>query len=533
MVVMAFLPMIRGCERYEPFAESLLFYQDRALTVRDFFDFSWTNMHKKSMNIWEDYSTQTGLQTANLATWSNWNAFFTAVLKHLQNSLNFTGYHSNDHFYPTSPSSFLSAKDGIDVALKNDVGLNLFATGIILEGSDYSKLDISVSIDTSALCIATPHSGYMSQGLVIFKSFSPVAWIFISVTITTLVMMQFIFQYSQYKLFHRLYTDAEADYFRETSSLLTVYAYFICGSPPSLHLGHLFTGKILFLIFSFATIIISTVFLSGMTTLLSDRVLYPEIDSVKSLEESDMLIQIFEEMNTETNFFDHLNQSEALRVKLADNLQYYRREMYGEIFMSIVDNWNKSDPSHDPLPAFLLNHKHFEMEIKEAEKNVRSIAETDAVLVSVPFSSRPPKNIRISPIVFLDHQWSEYHLMSECLMTYPLVFAFSKDSFFFDKVNHMMAQYFETGLARKILKADSASEDELELDVPYAENDSEPRAFNLNDLQSGFIGLIFGLFISFLAFVGELFFDYFQHLVTIKFLMRLKNVLFKRGRNTG
>ncbi|CAH0394782.1 unnamed protein product [Bemisia tabaci] len=249
-----------GCERYDPFAENLIFYPHRGETdSKDFFAFSWTNMHKKSVLVSDDYSRQRGFQTVNHATWSNWYEFYFTVFEHLQHSANFT------HKY-WQPSPGYKIED----AWKYDVCLIPFETGIVLEGTDYSQFDYSVSVDTSALCVATPHSGYMSQGLVIFESFSSVVWIFISVTIASLVIMQYVFQYSQCELFHRLYTDAEVDYYRETSALLTVYAYFICGSPPSLHLGHLFTGKVLFSILSFSTIIISTVFLSSMTTLLSD-----------------------------------------------------------------------------------------------------------------------------------------------------------------------------------------------------------------------------------------------------------------------
>lgn len=53
---------------------------------------------------------------------------------------------------------------------------------------------------------------------------------------------------------------------------------------------------------------------------------------------------------------------------------------------------------------------------------------------------------------------------------------------------------------------------------------AKPRAYSLDDLQSAFIGLIVGLFLSFLAFVGELSTDYFQNSVPVKFLRRV-NIL--------
>ncbi|CAH0394777.1 unnamed protein product [Bemisia tabaci] len=501
-----------SCERYDPFSESLIFYQDGGEINQDFLDFSWTNMHKKPVSLWDDYSKLGELQSARQDDWCDLHSFYTTVLEHLEHSVNCT--------LKLADGSATKAGES-EYPMRYDASLVLCANGIVLEGTDLSKFDISVSVDTSALCIITPHSGYMSQGLVIFKSFSPVVWIFFSVTIASLAVMQYFFQYSQYALFPRLYTEAEVDYYRDTSSLLTVYAYFICGSPPSLHLGRLFTGKVLFLIFSFSTIIISTVFLSGMTTLLSDRVLYPEIDTLKILEESDMLIQTFEHRNFETSLFDQLNQSEALRAKLVDNLYYYFAYLFSELLSShfyFVGPPNRIDPFHD----FLHNHSHLGNALQMVQDNVRSIIETDAIVLSVPFSSTPKKNLRLKD--YMNDQGHEYHLMRECLMTYPMIFTFAKNSFFFDKVNQKMAQYIEAGLARGILEE---AQENMELGVSYAEESSEPRPFDLNDLQSGFIGLVVGLFMSFLAFVGELLFDYFKYSGTVKFLIKCKDSLFK------
>ncbi|CAH0390904.1 unnamed protein product [Bemisia tabaci] len=81
-------------------------------------------------------------------------------------------------------------------------------------------------------------------------------------------------------------------------------------------------------------------------------------------------------------------------------------------------------------------------------KGEESIAETDAVL-SVPFSSTLKKNLIIN---HSPKRWHEYHLMAECLMTYPLIFAFAENSFLFEKLNQTMARYSETGLARRILE---------------------------------------------------------------------------------
>ncbi|CAH0386501.1 unnamed protein product [Bemisia tabaci] len=509
-----------GCEKYDPFTESLIFYQGWAQIHEDFLDFSWTNMHEKSILVIEDYSEPAGLRSFRIETWMSGSFFFDVVLENLVDAVNCT-------LRTLGPYEIHKAEVRKN-ALKYDVSLLFFNNEIISEGTDYSELDISASVDTSALCIATPHSGYMSQGLVIFKSFSPLVWIFISATFASLTIMQYFYQYSQYALFPRLYTETEVDYYRDTSSLLIVYAYFICGSSPSLHLGRLFTGKVLFLIFSFSTIIISTIFLSGMTTLLSDRVLYPEIDSIRSLEESNMLIQTHKKENTETSIFDHLNLSESLRASLADNFYYYTDVVILEL-MEILSTYDPVLVNFAAIHDFFLNLTDIGNSVEKIDQNVRSITETDALLLGVPSSSTPQKNLRMRS--FLNDQWYDYHLMVECLMTYPVIFTFAKNSFLFDRMDRMMAQYFETGHARRILGNISVMR-QVELGVSYAENDPEPRAFNLDDLQSGFIGLVVGLFMSFLAFVGELLFDYFQFSATVKVFVRFKDSLFKKIRGS-
>ncbi|CAH0383002.1 unnamed protein product [Bemisia tabaci] len=332
--------------------------------------------------------------------------------------------------------------------------------------------------------------------------------------------MQFgIDLYAQCEFFDRLYTDSEIDYYRDTSSLLTVYAYFICGSPPSLHLGRLLTGKILFVLFSFSSIIITTIFLSSMTTLLSDRVLYPEIDSLRILEESDIFIQTLEHGKNEiSSIFKQFNQSESLRAKIVDGLRFYSGLIFQEIYQ-IYFLSNHTEKIYEVKNTLMELKSRFGDEINEVEQNERTVAETDAFLVRPPFSSKLKRSIRIRH--YLTSEWFEYHLMEECLLAYPLIFKFLSNSFYFEKLNQMVTQHFETGQTRRILE--ECPSNRLRLEEPQPKNSAEPRPFSLNDLQSAFIGLIVGLLISFLIFVAELLINYFQHLTILKFLKRFRN----------
>ncbi|CAH0383939.1 unnamed protein product [Bemisia tabaci] len=385
------------CAKYDAFTEDLISYRNHPHET--FFDFSWKNMHGKPIVSTLGFMQNPGLKVSNRPLWSNYGGFYEELVSHFERSVNCTL-----KLIPTVDENL-----AIENSLKHGIELPLFEIGTFLKGTDVSKFDFSLSFDTSSICIATPHSGFMSQSLVIFKSYSPVVWVFICVTIITFVSMQYVFQYSQCELFHRLYTDADIDYLRDNSALLTVYAYFTCGSPPSLHLGHFFTGKILFVIFSFSAIIISTVFLSGMTTLLSEKVMYPEIDSLEALEKSELFVQSFERFDDNMlSFLAELNQSKALEAKFIDSMIFYVDLFYVELVAT-----SHYINANDTLMSFESNFQNL---TEKVENNIISIAETDAVLLSIPYSSTPRTDLRIRHYV-LEDGWFEYHLMKESLMT--------------------------------------------------------------------------------------------------------------------
>ncbi|CAH0383648.1 unnamed protein product [Bemisia tabaci] len=500
-----------GCERYDPFTGSLISFKGWDDTENAFLDFSWGNMHKKPLKAMMDFSGQKGSRIF-IRPWSNWVPFHITIIEHLESSLNCTLTYQDlpalgaaDFYYET------------DESLKLGFDLVMFQNGIMSEKTDYSRLDFSVCVDTNVLGIVAPRSGFMSQGLVVFESFTPFVWVSISITILALCCVQYIFQHSQSELFRRLYTDAEIDYYRGTSSLLTVYAYFICGFPPSLHLGRLLTGKIIFVLFSFSALILSTAFLGSMTTLLSRRVKYPEIESLTTLEESDLFVQSFEYSREEVvSLFDQLNQSNVLEGKLIDTLRYYILDLIGRDVLldkRFTYNGTKSEDLFAEVKGIYGDL------IEEAEENVRSVAEADAFLLAEPLSALTIKYIRVKHL-FKD-EWFEYHVMKEYIMTYPLIIAFMKNSFYFEKCNEIIARYLETGHAGLILN--NATWSWTKEPTAADEGREAPREFDLNDLQSAFIGLIIGLFLSFLIFVGELIFGIFPNSAAVKFLMRLMN----------
>ncbi|CAH0383215.1 unnamed protein product [Bemisia tabaci] len=499
-----------SCEKYDAFTGNLISY--RKDTHETFFDFSWKNLNGKIFRVTNIFLSDSDLSLSNRPFWSNFGGFYMEVLDYFELSANCTL-----KMTPSKHESIIedSLRSGIDILAAN--------TGIVSKESDHSKFDFSVSIHASSLCIATPHSPFMSQGLVVFESFPPAVWVLTFFTIIVFFFVQYVFQYSQCESVQLLYTDAEIDYYRNASSLLIVYAYFMCGSPPSLHLGRLITGKILFAIFSFATIILSTVFLSGMTTLLSDRVMYPEIDSLETLGMSDHSIQIYGVFDTDMSIFiDELNQSAELKAKFIDSMEFYYGFLNDRATLTFLNATNTSK-FHDVLRNYEAKHVN---KIKDIQKYIRLIAQKDAFLRSVPFFSTPKTILRMKFLSSDDGEFFEYHLMKECLMTYPLMFIFPKNWFFFDKINQMIAQFFETGRAEKILMKFMTPETQIfELISTTPNTEDEPRAYDINDLQSAFIALVIGLLLSFLTFLGEILTDMFQHTAAVKYFRKWKNSL--------
>ena len=106
---------------------------------------------------------------------------------------------------------------------------------------------------------------------------------------------------------------------------------------------------------------------------------------------------------------------------------------------------------------------------------------------------------------------------------YPLALSTPKNSFLYDKLNRVIAHLLETGHANRVLESTSGDFVRWE-NSSATEEDGEPRAYDINDLQSAFIALIIGLFLSFLTFVGELSIDFFRNFFRVNFLRRI-NIL--------
>lgn len=297
---------------------------------------------------------------------------------------------------------------------------------------------------------------------------------------------------------------------------LTVYSYFICGSPPRLLLGHLSTGKILFLIFSFSVLIVSTLFQSGMTTLLSDRLRYPNIDTLSGLVESDLFIQSIEPKKTHS-YFDQQPQYDGIRDKLLTSYHDYN--------MLLLDPFYRNY-SGDTLLLHDINGRARATMIstdgnrtaKKIMENINSMMESDAFLLSAPYTFIRKNTVTLTELK--TGQGYNYHVVKECLTTYPLLFPFLKNMFLFDEISSIIAQLLETGHVKRKFEEANGFYSFSMVASPQKDIAEARRPYNLTDLQPAFFSLLIGYLISFLCFIGELLLDYNRNLGFFDLLKR-------------
>ncbi|CAH0388280.1 unnamed protein product [Bemisia tabaci] len=241
-----------------------------------------------------------------------------------------------------------------------------------------------------------------------------------------------------------------------------------------------------------------------MTKFLQNRVSYPEIDSLETLDQSDLMyIQAnYDDLDALPSIFAQQNLSKSLIAKMATNFRHYESQILSEIFRiapSAIftgdrDSFLKSDAERDVFNQIL--------------RNAQILAGYDAHLVNLPFSLTSKESLVMKNSI--TQRYTGYHLMKECLMTYPLLLPFEKYAFIIDKLGQILFHFFETGHSSQLLRITLQDEYILVAKVPPMTSNEHPRAYNINDLQSAFIGLAVGLFLSILVFVAEVVVDIFQ-----------------------
>ncbi|CAH0396123.1 unnamed protein product [Bemisia tabaci] len=391
-----------------------------------------------------------------------------------------------------------------EAGLEQNLDLIIFEGGYVLEESEISQFHLTPSFDTVYFCFLAPRRGFMPQYLVVVKCFSPPVWLAIIIAIATSWLMQWVFQRFQVLYFAHFYSDAEISAFEDSPAFLAIYSYFLSGSPPTLLLGKFLTGKICFLVFTFLNLIIGTVLQSGLTTLLTSYVRYSDVETLEELEKSGLYIQT----PTVDAISDILGQSghAPLKQQLTDSRYYYER-----LALELLDEYDHNNFLCDWSPNATNTHEHnikknCTDKIGEVEKNIVSIASSDAYLDRLPYSFLTAKN-RITSRGFLTSTEIEFHLIDECLAMFPISYLIVENSIFTEMFDKKMSQLIENGFTASILTSESM-EYFFESYRQRDEGEGSLRPFSMIDLQLAFMSLGVGLFVSFFVFLIELYYGW-------------------------
>ncbi|CAH0383467.1 unnamed protein product [Bemisia tabaci] len=388
------------------------------------------------------------------------------------------------------------------------------------DDTDSSKFESTNTIEDCSLCIVTPRANFVPQPLVIFKCFDPSVWLCFLISVLLLLCMQYLFQHSQITIFGGLYTTTELFTYEETSVIITVWEYFMCGAPMRLLLGRLFTGKILFIIFSFAVLILSTVIQSRMFQLLSEYSRYAEIDTVQDLAESNVFIRV-PNMTAYSHILAQHTQFGALKKKLVQDYNFYPTLELRQVTLNLAAEKYTGTTVNLDTPL----SRGFDA----VRKNEHFLMKMDAYLLSIPNLFLSQTNFLIKTI--FAPEGVEFHRIEECFVKYPFSYSIPKNAFYFEPLNRKIVQLVESGWVKKFIEGTLQNKvwfGQLEFIVnPYGiesinqKKENQPRPFGMVDLQLAFISLGIGHFLSFLTFTVEIFVNYDETLID-RFFNRIK-----------
>ncbi|CAH0393596.1 unnamed protein product [Bemisia tabaci] len=262
----------------------------------------------------------------------------------------------------------------------------------------------------------------------------------------------------------------------------------------------------LFLIVSLFVLVIITVYQSEMTNLLAKAVRYPEIDTLEDLKDSDLMIQTPDleatlELLQDYPFYD------AIKTKLSEGPYYYRRVLNNYIIeqMGITSNFfefmaqNISQAKYPSIRRF-----------NDLRYNFQSIVASNAVELAVSdLYYKIRGNIKMGDPLLPDN-FAEFHVMKECMLTYPLAFQVQKNSYVSDFFIEEIRTYVEKGLVLKFLD-DTCFYPEMKCaySMNHVTEDGHPPAFafTIENVQPAFVSLITGWILSGVVFAVELMVD--------------------------
>lgn len=258
------------CLNYDPFNDVIHSY---TIESEVYFDFSISNLRGKRITAllyFRDFDN-----FFDLKFWSQMMDFLVRTFRdHVGGSQ--VGTTRTAHFQGGSldRADFTKAiEDDAEVIILEDDLRNL----------DFRHLEVLSVLDSGQICFIVPERGPMPSYLTPVKCFTGAVWRFIFGTIVLFVIVHEIYR----RFCIRVENSQAAE---NVSTVFAVYSYVLCVGQSRL-LVDFSTGKILFGIFSFSFLILSSVFLSLMVDNLSKRLRYAPLNTVEEVRDSELLLQ--------------------------------------------------------------------------------------------------------------------------------------------------------------------------------------------------------------------------------------------------
>ncbi|CAH0383216.1 unnamed protein product [Bemisia tabaci] len=483
------------CFSYNSFADEIVHYT--GLRGERYFNFSWLNYEERMFQIVIPRNRLTKKHDLFLY----WDVLWYHILMEIIESI---ATQRNCRIMPPADNVIDESIQEIGefpIAQKFGVDVVITIRGIGVAELDFSQYEFTTSMESYQLCLVVPPAKFVPQSLVVFYSFSITIWTLILVVVLAFICVLFAFLKMQVLAFSSFYNEVTLRSFDTESAVFTVYAYFLCGNPPRLLLGAFLTGKFIFLLFSFATIILVTAFQSSMYTMLSNYVNYPEVDTLEDFARTDLVIQV-----PDTDSYSKLFEAVPLlqnERRLSDTYFF----LISNIMHVVYEDWDKwvdlfNIDFQNPASASDIDPNILNKSV-EIDKFIAATVGSDAFLVNIPPKIFASRDLELQSFLRVN-SWFKVHLVEECLNTYSLAFRFPMNNFFYDAVNQRIVQMLESGLIRRWMD-EYFARGSIDFRESRVVSDAQSlRPFTLNDLAFAFFALAIGLTLSCFVFVTEL-----------------------------
>ncbi|CAH0394230.1 unnamed protein product [Bemisia tabaci] len=379
-------------------------------------------------------------------------------------------------------------------ALKQGADVLIFESS--LEDTDFRHLDVVPLLDQGEIVFMVPDKGFMPSFLTPAKCFSKLVWLLI---IGSFVLLGFVHEIYRRVCLLAESSTGEPQLADNVSTIFAIFSYIICVGQSRLLVGSS-TGRILFTVFTFSTLILSTAFLSLMVTYFSEKVRYTPLNTAEELRESDLLFQlsISDGVGLLTSdpkyewLIEHMVASYLfLKSELNLNLGWKGFVVYAEDADEVYWGGNSFNFS--------------EATVKRVFMAIREIFRSNAFITFLPYLARKNDLLTV-PDPSSSYVTHDYHIATESIMSYPFDMRLLSNSPYGKRIKAISAHLLEAGILAESYEVEIGPRYLARLKQFDDEKGDPARAFTMVDLQLAFICLIVGHVLSSFVFIAELFY---------------------------